>query len=143
MNFEYFIRCANCGYPLALETYYDFAYVGERYCPDCGFWETNPNLDDAKCGVDLSTVQPDSHRLFEQITCRTCGSDVVVLGDFCRSEYDYRLTVFCPSCRSYKRYTETDIQPELPPRQPSGGTACVSDLLNAPAPESRPGGITL
>lgn len=144
MNYTYFIRCANCGYPLATETYFDFAYVGERSCTNCGFWETNPNLTDAASGVDPETVHVDLHKEVDgPLECQTCGSEVIIVDDYCRSDYDYRLTVFCPSCWSYKRFAETDIQPELPPRRPSDGTASLSDLLNAPAPESRPGGITL
>lgn len=143
MNFEYYIRCAKCGYPLATETHYDFAYTGERHCPNCGFWETNPNLDDAEWGVDPSSVKLDSHKSLEQVTCRTCGGDVVIVDDFCRSESDYRLTIFCPTCWTYKRFAETDNQPELPPQSSSGTTVSVCDVQIAPAPERSAGGITL
>lgn len=151
MNYTYFVKCAECGYPLATETYY--GYVGDRRCSNCGSWEVNPDQPDATRGIDASPARVAIHMRIDPPECPDCGAPAVVITDLYRSDFDLRLTVFCPSCWFYRRYLEIVDQPlaaqgreclvDQEQAQPPSATQPTSGATKDTTPDGSPGKITL
>lgn len=113
---EYFVKCPQCGYPMAREECIHAMFVSGIWCTNCGYYDLNPSDDEIR---EVGTHEPQIKSLDEcqtpmgTITCPACGKQALIFDDVCRDDDAYRLTTFCPHCWWYKRWEETTFQPDV------------------------------